>query len=552
MQAFMSGKVRLVAIVAIAVIVGGVLLSTCNEPRPLEERSRSITLVLTHPPELADYLARTVERFALTNPKLPDGRDLVVKLVSEEGVRAAQRIASGEVKTDLWLAPASALVDYVNRFRRNLGPTQTDCVQLFASPIVLAVQPRHLPLIQASDREFSWSEFFATQLAAQGKGRPSFSFSHGTVGASASGIAALTQLSYLAAGSTVQLLDADLAKSPKLLATLRQFEGFASHYGNDERLLLRRAADPDVRDLSFSLATEQQVVAYNATRADHESGLLALYAKEGTYWQEYPLCLSAADWVTPAHRAAARLLTEFLRSADAQFEAEKLGFRPSVLPPTGQGPLNRQHGVDTSRPQTSFPPITGDTLQELLTSWPDTARPAAVLLVIDTSGSMEGAPLRVGKDELRKLVARFSSRDRLAVMRFATRSELLVDFTPDAATVMRALDSLASGGGSALYDTLRQAIDTFVSREDLRNYRRAIVLLTDGEDKNSDISLPFLLDYTADSIARNDIALTVIGLKHDATLFTDLREVARVANGLFFEADFETIGEAFGRTAEGL
>ena len=61
-----------------------------------------------------------------------------------------------------------------------------------------------------------------------------------------------------------------------------------------------------------------------------------------------------------------------------------------------------------------------------------------------------------------------------------------------------------------------------------------------------------MLDYTADTIARNDLSLTIIGLKHDLTTFTDMREVARAANGVFIETDLEDIDEAFERAVQGL
>jgi VWFA-related protein len=113
---------------------------------------------------------------------------------------------------------------------------------------------------------------------------------------------------------------------------------------------------------------------------------------------------------------------------------------------------------------------------DLLTS--DSA-PLDLLLVIDTSGSMAGAPLAGAQAAARALLAELGAQDRVALMHFGDRVALAQDFTADRALITNAIDGLGAQGNTALYQaTAASAVKIGTSGAS----RRVVVLLSDGAD----------------------------------------------------------------------
>src|SRR6185503_2249757 len=79
------------------------------------------------------------------------------------------------------------------------------------------------------------------------------------------------------------------------------------------------------------------------------------------------------------------------------------------------------------------------------------------------------------------------------------------DLTNDRAALERALDTLAVGGDTALYDGAFQAI-TLASHQTLG--RRAVIVITDGEDTHSSLTL----DDVIGKARQTNTPVSVIGL----------------------------------------
>ncbi|MDE2819545.1 MAG: VWA domain-containing protein, partial [Chloroflexota bacterium] len=101
----------------------------------------------------------------------------------------------------------------------------------------------------------------------------------------------------------------------------------------------------------------------------------------------------------------------------------------------------------------------------------------ASVLVIDTSSSMADRPLRQAKQAARQYVNSLRSNDPVAIVTFSSQVSLVVDYTTDRELLLRAIDSLAYGGQTALYDATYLGIET-ANRAPLP--RRAVVILSDG------------------------------------------------------------------------
>jgi Ca-activated chloride channel homolog len=118
----------------------------------------------------------------------------------------------------------------------------------------------------------------------------------------------------------------------------------------------------------------------------------------------------------------------------------------------------------------------------------ETDVPLRVGLMIDTSNSIRDRfafEQRAASDFLRSLLR--PEKDMAFLASFDSVAELVQDFTGDLDELVAAIDSLRPGGGTALYDAV-----FFASRDrllegapDLGSYRRALVVLSDGEDNQS-------------------------------------------------------------------
>jgi VWFA-related protein len=119
-----------------------------------------------------------------------------------------------------------------------------------------------------------------------------------------------------------------------------------------------------------------------------------------------------------------------------------------------------------------------------------TGLPLNLGLLIDTSGSVRSRfdfEQAAATGFLQKIVRpRF---DQAFVMGFNTQTRITQDYTDDPASLAAGVQKLRNGGGTALYDAIYAACKQKLSRQESdRPVRRAIVLVSDGEDNQSEVS----------------------------------------------------------------
>lgn len=136
--------------------------------------------------------------------------------------------------------------------------------------------------------------------------------------------------------------------------------------------------------------------------------------------------------------------------------------------------------------------------------------PLDLALLIDTSASMEG---KLGF--VRKAATGFTNTlrpgDRASVIGFNNRVNVLQPFTEDIGSIRRAIEKINANGGTALYNALYITLKEYARdlRKDDIVRRRAIVLLTDGEDTASLLSFDELLREAR----REAITVYTIGMR---------------------------------------
>jgi len=122
----------------------------------------------------------------------------------------------------------------------------------------------------------------------------------------------------------------------------------------------------------------------------------------------------------------------------------------------------------------------------------------AVAFVLDHSPSMGQARILRLRQAVAGVVREFIPGDAVTILSFGGRSDVEVPITADS-TVYRAFDPMAGKmiGGTAIYDAVAAAIEQL--RKTPPEYRRIIVLFTDGEDNSSKLSLHAAVRRAVDS-----------------------------------------------------
>ena len=166
--------------------------------------------------------------------------------------------------------------------------------------------------------------------------------------------------------------------------------------------------------------------------------------------------------------------------------------------------------------------------------------PVSVVFAIDTSGSMRAKLDTVIKSCV-SLVKESRTDDEMAIIEFKDQPELLEEFTTDAQDVIYTLQSLVASRQTAMLDALYLAAD-YASKEG-KNRRKAVILVTDGLDKDS----YYKFDEVVDHLRETDVQIYLIGfigdLDNDGGLFR--KSDKGKAEGLLTKLAVETGGRAF-------
>lgn len=113
--------------------------------------------------------------------------------------------------------------------------------------------------------------------------------------------------------------------------------------------------------------------------------------------------------------------------------------------------------------------------------------PVSLGIALDTSGSMAGEKMSSAQAALSRFVFDLlGPRDEMFLYRFDSRPVLVQGWTDDRRALVRALGSVRPAGGTALYDTVAEAIPLAAAGT---RRKKALVVISDGNDTNSEIAV---------------------------------------------------------------
>jgi Ca-activated chloride channel family protein len=157
-----------------------------------------------------------------------------------------------------------------------------------------------------------------------------------------------------------------------------------------------------------------------------------------------------------------------------------------------------------------------DSVRQEIGYFSRTSLSLSISLLLDSSASMEDK-MRTTQEAASGFVQSLRPQDQAQVIDFDSRVNVLAPFTSSKADLEKAIASTVPGGSTSLYTAIYIALRELKKTEargveDLR--RRAVIVLSDGEDTSSLVSFDEVLDLAK----RSETAIYAIGIRSkDAT-----------------------------------
>ena len=510
--------------------------------------SGAVAVAFAYSPEKEKLLAPLIDEFNESGAEVGGKRVFVEPQIVSSG-DAEAKLAKGTLKLTAW-SPASSLWGRLLNFEADRQYAPEESPSLVRTPLVIAMWEPMARALGWPKKDFGFSDILdlATSNTGWGRfGRPEFGkfkLVHTNPDVSTSGLSAVVAEYYAATGKKEGLREEDI-KGSKARKIVRDIERSIVHYGDTTLFIADQMRAEGLGYASAVAMEEVTLLDFNRNRRG-QPRLIALYPREGTFYSDNPFIVLDAPWVSPQQADGARLLQEFLAERLTPAVAAQGGFRPSDLKQKPVAPIVAANGVDPKQPTRVLGLPEPRVLAAAKAAWREDRKPANILLVLDTSGSMgDEDRLERAKDGLQVFLRNTAKQDRVGLMTFSDEINPLIPITPFPAVRTRlsqTIRNLIPDGGTAFYDAAVRGFEEVRGLEDLERIN-AIVLLTDGEDTDSSRSFQEAVEaLRSQGDSENQVRVFTIAYSAGASGAQEqLEELAAATGGKSYEGSTEDI-----------
>ena len=483
-------------------------------------------------PEKEKLLRPLIDRFNDSEPEV-DGKRVFVIGENVSSGDAQTKITRGTYKPVAW-TPSSSLWGRLLNFEADQPLAPDTNPSIVRTPLVIAMwepmakalgHPKtklgFADILKLAQSNKGWADFGLPQYG-------DFKLVHTNPDFSTSGLSAVVAEYYAATGKKEGLRADDLAKAR---STVKQIEQSIVHYGDTTLFISDQLRRRGIGYASAVAMEEATLVDFNQRRGNREK-LVAIYPSEGTFYSDNPFIVLDAPWVSAQQRQGALDFQKFLAANIDPATAARYGFRPADLNAKPVDPLDDRNGVDPSQPKRVLGLPEPRVLAAVKKAWREDRKPANVLLVLDTSGSMgDEQRLENAKGGLRAFLKEVAPQDNVGLTIFSERVQPIAPIAPigsNRAELQGLVSSLVADGGTAIYDATDAGVAAVRKVADTSRIN-AVVLLTDGEDTDSHKSVDALvreLDAQGDSNKR----VRVFTIAYSAGAEGAARNLQRIAD----------------------
>jgi Ca-activated chloride channel homolog len=543
--------IALLAAVAVAVVA---VLSTGGGDDPSQSPDDAqrapegaVRISFAFSPEKEKLLAPLIREF-----NEQDGRAFVEGEVVSSG-DAQTRIADGRLEPVVW-SPASSLWGRLLNFDADRPLAPDESPSIVRTPLVIAMWEPFAKALGWPSKQIGFEQIIQLARSNQGfadYGHPEFGrfkLVHTNPDFSTSGLEAVVAEYYAATGKKEGLTEQDVSASAAR-RIVRDIERSIVHYGDTTLFIADQMRQNGPGYASAVAMEEVTLLDFNKTRGS-QPRLVALYPPEGTFYSDNPFIVLDAPWVSGAERAAATRFQEFLTERIDPERAARFGFRPADLEQEPVAPVSRENGVDPAQPERVLGLPEPRVLDLIRRSWREDRKPANVLLVVDTSGSMNDEDrLERAKEGLETFFEQVGRQDSLGLTIFSDQIQPLIPVAPFAQNERRIRETvrnLIADGGTAVWDATVEGFEQVRSAADASRIN-AVVVLTDGEDTDSSRSNEEAVEAVrAQGDSDDQVRVFTIAYSAGAEGAAEgLEAIAKASGGQPYEGDTEDIESVY-------
>jgi Ca-activated chloride channel homolog len=514
----------------------------------------SLELVFPYGSEKEKWIKDVTDAFNRSNTKTQNGKTIFVRPMPMGSGETIDNILSGRLQAHLASPASAAFIKLGNAESRSKSGkdliASTD--NLVLSPVVIAMWKPMAEAMGWGKKPLGWADLLALARNPKGwqaYGYPQwgkFKFGHTHPEFSNSGLISLFAEAYAASGKTAGLKLADLEK-PQTQQFIAGVEQSVVHYGSSTGFFGRKMFANGPEYLSAAVLYESMVVE-SYSEKNLPFPVVAIYPKEGTFWSDHPVGIVEREWVTPEHREAAKIYIQYLLGRAQQEKALEYGFRPASLEVTLAAPLDPAHGIDPKEPKTTLEVPSVDVINGVLQAWKVQKKHSNIVLVLDTSGSMnEEGKMQNAKEGAKQLLQLLDDGDIFSFLPFSSElhwAQQDASVKNQRAQLLQNVDSLFAGGGTALYDAIDAGYQHLAAVKNLDAKIQAVVVLTDGEDTESKLKLNDLMERIRYNGETRAIHVFTIAYGREARKDV-LQQIADATQAKFYVGTPQNIVEVF-------
>ena len=551
-------------ITRLTAVLSLLLLSACNGSNTNPDNFSGLTIKFLAGSALGDFCNQAAENFNQQQPQLDNGTairltcesmgsgDIVTSLVSQ-----AEQLKNGTLEAESAELPTlisvdgeiyqSQLIYRMNQLfpGQNYIPEITDSPLLANSPMVFMAQEDVATGLKNTTDPFKALVTAETHQDIDPASPPlAVHYVHTAPTRSNSGLQTLVAQYAAVSGKRPENLTAEDVKNYE--SQVQQIQSKITRYGVSTDSLAEAMVQNGPFWASVGSVYESSVIAANANPQPNQPRYQAVYPN-ATFTSNMRAIIPNAPWVSEEEKAAAEKVVTYLQSPEAQQIATELGLRPGT-PGVALGPkFIPEFGVNPQAKYDSYRPPQPEVVEAMLTSWQEVAKkPSQVVVVVDTSGSMQGNKLPAVQNTLQNYINSLGSKDKIALIDFNDEisQPVLVEGTDAGRNRgLEFISGLQAYGGTKLYDAALYARNWLQDnpRPDAIN---AVLILTDGEDSGSQINLNQLEQELQQSGFNSDqrIAFFTIGYGKEGDFDPEaLKAIADLNAGYYRKGDPETI-----------
>lgn len=561
----MRTRIAITAVAVITVVVAIAMATTTRGPtasHPAQAPPRSdapapldrITLTFAVSPEKEALIRPLVAGFNARNVEL-DGRPVHVALQVRASGEAEREIATSRFKPVIW-SPASSLWGRLLNYDADARWVPDVNPSLARTPLVIGMWEPMAKALGYPKRPVGWQDLIDLTLAPEGwaslgeqyaiYGR--MKLGHTNPDFSTSGLAAVAAQYAAAAGRSEGLSRRDVSAS-WVRQQVRDLQRAIVHYG-DTTLFFTDQMERHGAGYASALAVEEATLVEFNDRA-RGMRLVAIPPKEGTYYSDNPFIVLDAPWVSAQARRAAAVFGRWLVGRITPEQAGSYGFRPAdpALAPSRRISTASGAGIVRSPRPLAMP--SPEVLALMREQWREDRKPANVMVVVDTSGSMseEGRLESAKRGLLNGFLPQLSPHDRVGLMTFSSDVHPLIpmrEIGTQRNAVRARISSLIPEGETAVIDATAEAHQAVL---DLRDDSRinAVVVLTDGEDTSSSTRLSALVETLRSQAQAEGRGVRVFTIAYSAGAAgsREALQIADASGGEAYVGDTGSIAEVY-------